>query len=343
MHLIDIINQYKLDFINIGTNIAQKEFLHISFIKWYMLCKKAGVDEIFPMENIFMSTYSVDLIYANKTKNTNFDIFYVSKKTKDLFNKYYELYANIIFGENEEDIYGNVNGDGSWTQINKSINRSQYNRLKSLYFSIKGNDKTKFTQTYEKLLRLYQFIEMDTTTHLSLPPIFVGIELFGSCINTHNTEYCSLFKIEKLFCSLGSFWDYTFHKSEVYLCNPPFDVNLIKNMAEYLLQNLKTTKYEVIVIITLPIWDSDTQRMIGAKDFKMKFEGYELLINSKFMREKIVLDKSIYKYWDYSKERSIAVSHTHLIILSNINYIEYKKVFNLEKLINAWRNFSINF
>lgn len=335
MHLLDILNNYKTDFINIGINQSQRDFLHIAFLRWYMITEKMGQDGLFPADNIFNSTYSIDITYANKTKNTNFDIFYLDRTTKELYIRYVNDYQNIIFGE---DTCYDADGNGQWTSSN-IITTSQYNRLKELY-SLKQSDKSKFTQNYNKLINLYSFIEIDKTQHLSLPPIFNGIELFGSCINTHNVEFCSLFQQEILFNSLGSFWDYSFHKNEIYLCNPPFDIHLIKLMAQKLLHDLETTKYEVVIVISIPLWDTASQKMMKIKDFNMGFDGYDILVNNAFLKEKLILDKTIYKYWDYCAENTKAVSHTHLIVLSNIDDLKYKKIFDIEKLTDAWKGFS---
>ena len=348
MYLIEYLKSYKEEFINIGINNNQKRFLQDSFIKWYINCKKIGYYEIFPASNIFTYENHYDLLYANLNKNTNFDINYVNKKTKELYNTYAILCKDLIDVVIEP---GFLNTENRWMQTKKVLNRSQAQRVKRLYCYNYNNNCYNYNNNYhkdeafirnyyfEQLICLYEFIEVNNTVNLSMPPIFKGIELFGSCVNTHNTEFCSLFKIEKYFGSLGSFWDYNFHKSGIYLCNPPFDMPLIERMALKLIANLISTKYEVVIIITIPVWDSPSQKSIGSKDFKMGFEGYDKLVNNDFLMEKNILDKNVYKYWDYCTKQKVASSHTHLIILSNLSHLRYKKVFNLDNFVKAWREF----
>lgn len=325
--ILDYLTQYRASFISIGLNPQQRKFLNESFIRWYMNCEKIGIDKIAPARNIFSEENYIDIVYANINRNTNFDIAYIINKSFVCYVQFFELCKDILNTSTDNDTY--------WVKMSKLLTKSQERRLKSLYIG----SQNKFTQNIEKLTALYEFVGMDNTNHLSIPPVFDGVELFGSCINTHNKDFCSLFETEKLFGSLGSFFDYKFHKDGLYLCNPPFDVTLIKKMSRKLLHELMTTDHDIIIICTIPVWDSTSQQMLNIKDFNIEFEGYENLVNNSFLREKMILDKSIYKYWNYCTEKLMAVSHTHLIILSNMSYQNYKAKFDLDDFTKLWRDF----
>jgi hypothetical protein len=170
--------------------------------------------------------------------------------------------------------------------------------------------------------------------HLSTPPIFEGIEMFGSPFNTSNDEYCSPFEIEKRFGSLGSAWDYKFHKDGVYLCNPPYDTTLIENLAYKLNKNLDETKFKVAILVVIPVWDSKTQKELDIKDSGINFTGYEIMIKSKYFKKDIILDQYKYKFWNYYLEKKIPAVSTHYILLSKNkdidinNYVEKWKIWS---------------
>lgn len=334
MYLIDYLKQYKQEFIDLGTTVNQKNFLKDIFVKWYINCDKIGHGKIFPAYSILTESCCIDLLYANVNKHTNFTISTIKNSANLLYVKYKALCANIINNPNESD----DEDEDYWESTKKILNKSQISRLRSLYHTA---NKTfiGFSRHFKYLLNLYEFIEIDSTVNLSIPPIFSGVELFGSCVNTHNKEFCSLFELEKRFTSLGSFWDYKFHREGFYLCNPPFDEQVIKKMALKLIDELTTSKFDVIVVITIPVWDSFSQNYMNIKNFNMEFEGYNYLINNSFIKEKLILDKNMYPYWDYTRKQKVASCYTHLITLSNLSDTRYKEVFDMTVLTNAWYNF----
>ena len=326
--VINLLTQYKDEFIQIGTNDQQKMFLKESFLKWYMNVNKIGEDELFPENGILTRECWDDIRFANKNRGAQFSINTLNKAADALYGTFRLLYDQQ---ENGED-YGD--GEGPWISTKSVVDKHQHDRLKKMYA---GNN---FAEDFKTLCKIYEFMEIGSTIHLSIPPIYKGIELFGSCINTHNDEYCSPFKLEERFSSLGSFWDYKFHRNGIYFSNPPFNLILIKRMAHKLLQDLHNTEHDVVIVQVLPIWDSTTQKKIEARNYKMEFEGYELLVHNQFLKEKIILNKEDYKYWNYCEKKHTPATHTHLIILSNMNNLSYKRVFNIEKFTQAWKDFS---
>lgn len=323
---IHIIKSYKNDFVSIGKNKNQKNHIKSYFAKYYIASKKDEEFGVFPVDDIFNIQFSKDLVFSNTHKNTNFDIPSITESAGMLFERYKKDYMKF-----KETVFDTL------PIVNKiDLNHNKYSRLCNLY----NGDTEQFSYYVHILTELYHLIEISDTIHLSIPPIFIGVELFGSCINTHNKYFCSVFEIERIFGSLGSFWDYSFHMSNLYLCNPPFDETIIENMAVKLIKDLTETKYHVVVVISIPVWDNKSQRSIQLKEYNMHFSGYEKLINNEFLMEKVILNKDEYKYWNYDTGKSVASSYTHLIVLSNLDHNAYKKTFNLHNFTEMWRQFS---
>ncbi len=318
--------KYKRDLINLGTSQIQKKILENSFARWYINCEKIYV---FPIKNIVLQH---DLNYANKYNAAKFNIDYVMEKSEHIFEAFLK-HLNSTFNI-QTDYAHKILFSSTEQTIHKSITKKQLNRLKKIY---KGPNSV-FQQMVHNLLSLYNFLGINNL-QLAIPPLFKGVELFGSPLNTHNDEYCSLFEIEKQFGSLGSFWKYKFHRNGVYLCNPPFDETLINRMAKKIICDINSTKYKVLVIITIPVWDSHSQKECKVKNFNLELEGLKNLLNSAFVKESHILDKNKFPYWDHFTEKCISVCWTHLIILSNLNDIFYKKNFHINNIIEPWSKF----
>jgi hypothetical protein len=210
------------------------------------------------------------------------------------------------FMTKSEALFKRLNGKITIKKIR--VTNNQISRLKSLYVG------KQFEKDKDMLLTMYDFIGMNTI-HLSVPPIFSGIELFGSPLNTHN-EYCSPFEIDKKFGSLGSFWEFFPERDTVYLCNPPFDEIIIRRMASRLIEFLNSN-VKLVIIVTIPIWDSKSQKQMKIKDYGLDFEGYTMLKASEYCKETDMLDRYKFPYYDYYQEKKIPASYTHLMVLSN--------------------------
>jgi hypothetical protein len=236
-----------------------------------------------PTENIVSKN---DLIYANRVSNLGINADNFMTKSEALFKR--------------------LNGKITIKKIR--VTDSQIDRLKSLYTG------KQFEKDKDMLLTMYDFIGMNTI-HLSVPPIFSGIELFGSPLNTHN-EYCSPFEIDKKFGSLGSFWEFFPERDTIYLCNPPFDEIIIRRMANRLIEFLSSS-IKLVIIVTIPVWDSKSQKQMKIKDYGLDFEGYTMMKASEYCKEADMLDRYKFPYYDYYQEKKIPASYTHLMILSN--------------------------
>jgi hypothetical protein len=294
---------YKRGLIGLGQTSQQKKFIESSFTRWFLAA---------PLKNEIPTCDVVnenDLYYANKNMKTNFNVPSFIQKSKKLFAS--------TFSSTKTSVYVN---------IDNKITAAQLQNLKSSYVG------ENFECDKNKLLAMYDFIGMNSI-HLSIPPLFNGIELFGSPLNTHGS-FCSPFDIDKKFGSLGSFFEFVPEKETIYLCNPPFDEIIIYRMALRLLEFLSGKK-RIIIIITLPIWDSESQRKLKIKDFGLDFKGYRELKNSKFCQETVMLDKEQYPYWDYYLERPIPASHTHLMVMSN--FASDKLIGKIKSMWTKWK------
>lgn len=142
------------------------------------------------------------------------------------------------------------------------------------------------------------------------------VELFGSPLNTRTDKYCSPFIDEhELFGSMGSFFNYELVPG-VYMANPPFDNNLMLKMAERLIDQLDNATDDIFIIVTLPVWDPETQEKIKVKNYKTPFPAFDVLSKSKYLQAREVLTRD-YKYYNYFTDSYSHVTPSHLLLLSN--------------------------
>lgn len=150
----------------------------------------------------------------------------------------------------------------------------------------------------------------------------VNIELFGSAINRVFKNFCSLFyDLERYFGSLGNFFNIT-PQQGLYMANPPYDELLMENMAKHLISALEKTKLPLGFIITIPVWNYDTQKKINQR-CKTKYtdmgiyKTYELLKKTKFYFKHYTFCKSDFKYYKIKEDRYISASNTYIFMIKN--------------------------
>jgi hypothetical protein len=304
---VDCLCRYKDELINVFDPKVRK-FVEEAIPRWYFNVKKAD-DHIMPAANMVIQR---DIEYARDKYGPVTDE--QLTETQQLFERYSSACATA---------------SNTYEFIDVATDY-QLRRLQELY----TGPEEQFENDRNKLLHLYRFIGI-TNIHLSMPPIFYGVELFGSPLNTHN-PFCSPFELEKdRFGSLGSFFDYSFHQAGLYLCNPPFDELLIERMAEHLEAILDATKFDVVVLITIPVWDSASQRKLKIKDYGLDFVGFDMLIKSLYFQQHKIISKHDYKYYDYYLDKKSPVTWTHVIVLSNST-----KKYALDNFLSRWHKWS---
>lgn len=150
----------------------------------------------------------------------------------------------------------------------------------------------------------------------------VNCELFGSCINRLYDKFCSLYyDLEKYFGSLGNLFDLMITQG-LYFANPPFDEELMENMANHLLNMLDKTTSPLGFIITIPIWDYKTTMNIS-KICKTRaldmgpYKCYNILKQSKYFHKEYKFCKKNFPYYNFNNDTVIEASNTYLIIIKN--------------------------
>ena len=332
---IQCLMDYKYSIISVsGKNIKLKRYLTKAFTRWMFNAPKNG---ILPTESIVNLE---EITFANIHNKYNLDIKKCREIWDNAFNKLQQCFKH---------------GSTHYTTYNhKLITQQQKNRLVYLHKLAESHSESKHTQEHNKepirikvdasnlnseiaeIVNLYYLIGMDNQ-HLSVPPIFKGVEMFGTPLNTHNDDFCSPFEIDKKFNSLGSFWNYQFHKDGIYLCNPPYDDILMKNVALKIEQDLLNTTHKVAVLIVLPVWDKATQKKLNIPEipeYETDFEAYHLLLASKFIKSAKVLDQHMYKYYSYYEHRKFPACFTHFIYLSNGFELDF------EEYVLNWKKWS---
>lgn len=166
-----------------------------------------------------------------------------------------------------------------------------------------------------------------TNNHCSAPPSVIlssgaKTELFGSPVNTITHQYCSPFKdVEKYFGSLGSFFDFRL-SAGIYFMNPPYDEDLILAAMQKIVTVFQSD-VPITIIMVLPVWDvSGQEKYRGRVHVVRKYEGFELLQSSGFIRSMAVLDYQKHLFFDYYENDYKSVTDAYLIVASNTDYKE---------------------
>lgn len=203
-------------------------------------------------------------------------------------------------------------------------------RLLDLYQNTNTGDN--FDKDMYTLLSMYWAIGLFgpsgtfSSIFLSVPPDLIEkfglMELFGSPLNHAQSVglgYCSPMKIDAKFGSKGNFFNYKLQAGKRYLANPPFDETLAEDMSKRLIEECKLTKIDLLMI-TLPVWDSKSQKALGEKDFGLRFAAIELLTAENFPGYNfthIMLRKNEHKYYNYSSHTLVKATNSHVVIVSN--------------------------
>jgi hypothetical protein len=182
-----------------------------------------------------------------------------------------------------------------------------------------GNNQGSVLPSFKKFLKTYFNIK---------------IELFGSPLNTSNTNYGSFFyDIDKYFGSLGNFFDINIKKG-YYEINPPFDKCLIDKIFDKLLKDLinaENNKEALLFCLIIP------------KSYFIN-RNYDKLTKkfNYFFKHSILFNKDKFPYIRYNKTFTKTlvspIVDTYIIILHNSNICPFVQT-NIKKfreLVNNW-------
>lgn len=170
------------------------------------------------------------------------------------------------------------------------------------------------------IIGLFYSIIGGKNIHLSIMPKLIKefgaeVELFGSPFNVCG-PYCSPLEFERRFGSLGSFYDYKF-ESKIYAANPPYDEEIMNDMAERILEALQ--EHKCTFLVTLPVWDPQTQKLLQIlppNGYK-PFAAFDKLIpHAKFHK---VFGKNEFAYFNYYTGKKSQVVASHLLLLSSVH------------------------
>lgn len=135
------------------------------------------------------------------------------------------------------------------------IPETLYEKVKSLYV---GDPKS---MSHYIIILMFRYHVLGGINELlsvlpkDIKDLNIDIELFASPFNNTTGAYYSAFPdIESMFGSLGSFNDAIIHKDKKYLCNPPFDVQIIKIMYEKMKPYLNND-YNIYMVT--PAWNDE--------------------------------------------------------------------------------------
>ena len=263
------------------------------FTNWYLNSNRKNLVPQSPLYDID------DFKYA---KNN----FVLLAKPSEMVKECEEIYKVFLKSLKTEKV------SKKYRYIPKLFSKKQELRLEKIHIG-----KGKYENHRNELMEILKFLG-GFSNHLSIPPqIFKGdgiTELFGTSVNT-SYKFCSPFEVDKKFGSLGSFFNLEL-TSGMYVANPPFNEKIMTKMSNMLISQLEKKGEEIDIIITIPVWDSVSQKKYNLTDYGMPFQGFEILDTSDFLVEKLFLPK-YYAYYSYYADKFISASATHLILLSN--------------------------
>ena len=123
-------------------------------------------------------------------------------------------------------------------------------------------------------------------------------------IGKRDAKFCSLFKdTDKVFGSMGSFFDVELNKNQAWAINPPFIESIMINTSKKILKMLKS-RYDVFVFYILPAWNDSS--------------SIQMIKRSKYLKHIKVLRKNTYFYESEILRKKIkAKFNSVLFILSN--------------------------
>jgi hypothetical protein len=303
---------YLTRYLNQYTGISYKDtskILRKCFGRWYFEGIRNGkIVDFMPKEDIVIEEDIQYIFKKSETPYVPYKPFNFNFKLSP--NRYKQRFSAYSVKEEEFITY-------KYENYHYKISTIQYGRLRDLYEGPPGYLDEHITI----LLIKYGYIG-SKNNHLSVPPALIDsdtIELFGSPLNTCSHRYCSALESDKIFRSLGSFFDFEFVPGK-YFANPPFVYGIMEKMVEKILSALDSIQ-GITIYIVIPVWDSE---IYFARD-KIKA--------SKYLLDDRTLEQFDFPFYDYFQNSYIPVTDTYLSVLSN----ETNCKLNLNPKVEEWR------
>ena len=307
---------------------------------------------------------SLEKLNLNKFCNDAVELLQKYKKSKYYLEKkedYNIIKSKVICNKNNKYLYKftiklpfilNIN---LYTIINNIlISVDVYNNLKNKiidnkYFKEKiKNNTTDNEKELDKIIwiLLLRYNILNSENHqLSLTEnIFTNLkdkhgfncELFSSSFNSNLDYYCSIFSdIEKYVGSYGSFYNFEMIEG-CYTFNPPFENKIMEKAVDNIFRDLTIAKLnnrKLLILLTIPIWDLNTLKMIDEKIPNIEYEEYNtinLLKSSEYLIDIVPYSRRKFTYIDKlnNNYKNKTLSNTYVITLGTnviINKINYLK------------------
>ena len=280
-----------------------------------------------------LNEYKESLLYIKSINN--YEIIKKNVIIKKLeYIKYYIKIPNFINNIKLKKILNNV-------VIHKKI----YERMNNNYTN-NDNDIDKYIWCL-----LFRYLILNSNNHqLSVLPNIIykmktdyklTFECFASSINCTCNNYCSIYyDIEKYFGSHGNFFNIKLY-SGVYLCNPPFQKEVITLAIEKIFNYLEMDN-NYTFIITIPIWaingkvimKNKYNNLLSNQDIDYgEFNIIQKIITSKYLKFINMIPKEKFTYIDHNLElyKNKTIQNTYLIVLSNTLFNDnFLKLYNFE-------------
>jgi len=291
-----------------------REFFNDIFMKWiFDLNIRNKLNEAIPEK--FDNEINIDIQYLAKQYGSPIDwkLEIINNYLKEMKNGN-NIIVNSFNIKAGKQVYIELNTSvGKF--ISLAIMNKQYQHLIKKYIG------KHFEVDFIHLLLLYTWLGA-ITQHLSAPPKFMDNygfthELFGTPLNTW-LNFCSPFYyIDKQFGSSGSFFDYELKSNNVYSGGPPYDNDLMTKMAKKYLHDLQNPSINnVVIFITLPLWDSKSQKQLGLKDYNMNFEALDILLENPYLYGHAALKRNEFKFYNYFTDEYHGIAPVHFIVLA---------------------------
>lgn len=309
---------------NVGKLKYTRAQMYNHFPNWFFKLNNEGAIIDFIPQIPFKIQTNLDYILKenNITKKADFDPRLLTFNSEYIKNDLFTI--DIVKRNKDNHVKYHLNyNNGIWKLLPITLN--QYRNLKSRYRgSLKDLDE------YISIILLrYRFLG-GVNNHLSIPihmiqKLRIDVELFATPFNVYSSKYCSPFyDIEQYFGSYGSFMNYQLMSQQVYLANPPYDVQMIEDMALKFEKEMEGLK-ETTIYITIPLWKED-------------FPGYDILMRNPYLKDHCELKKELFPFFHYFKNLLIPASDTYLLVLStHENPSNYYSCLQLKKIWNKKR------
>ena len=85
------------------------------------------------------------------------------------------------------------------------------------------------------------------------------------------------------------------------------------------------------VLVSVPVWDSESQRQIGEADIGLDLEGWQTLKASGFIREHTIWKRQV-EFFDHIRQDMVPTTNMHIAILCT----DVKPAITIKQVQECW-------